>query len=161
MQWIWWVGGALVLGLAGYAAYLWAQVLRLERAKQKVKQERLQQLQGQLAVMARAVLTEQVNLTEGVLRISAMLQTIEEPVAADVAVIHEMAETALQFAIGEARSQLPRAERERQDGVREALESRYEATVKAAVKRLQAVLPEGVIEQMQGANQVTKGQLSK
>jgi|GEM_PF-2091205 len=161
MQWLWWFGGALVLGLAAYAAYLWAQVLRLEQVKQKVKQERLQQLQGQLAVMTRAVLTEQVNLTEGVLRISAMLQTIEEPVAADVAVIHEMAETALQFAIGEARSQLPRAEREHQDEVREALESRYEEAVKAAAKRLQAVLPEGVIGKMLVANQLPKEQLDK
>lgn len=152
MQWLWWLGSALVALLAVYAAYLWAQVWRIDKAHKRVKQERLEQLQGQLAVMTRAVLTEQVNLTEGVLRISAMLQTIEEPVAADVAVIHEMAETALQFDIGEARKRLPREERERQDEVREGLEQRYDNAIRAAVERLQTALPAGVINKLNVSN---------
>jgi len=148
MQWLWWIGGVAVALLAMYAVYLWMKVWQQEKAITRAQDERVEQLQGQLAVMTRAVLTEQVNLTEGVLRIAAMLHTIEQPLNADVAAIHEMADVALQFDIGEARKRLPREERERQDKIREELEKRYEVPIKAAVERLQKVLPAGVINKM-------------
>lgn len=103
---------------------------------------------AQLAIMARAVETEQVNVTEGALRLAAMLQSIDEAIAADVAVIHEMAEQALVFTIGEARKRLPRVEREQQDQQRELLEQRYGQAVIAAAKQLRQALPADAISKL-------------
>lgn len=148
MYWFWWVASALVIVLGGCGAYLWWQVWQQEKQKQTLDSHRQGQLLAQLAVVARAVETEQVNVTEGALRLSAMLQCIDETVAADVAVIHEMAEQALVFTIGEARKRLPRVEREQQDQRREQLEERYGKAVIAAAQKLREALPADVIDKL-------------
>lgn len=144
LHWVWWSGAALVALLGAYGAYLWWQVWQQKQQQLAAQQHRREQLMAQLAVMARAVVTEQVNVTEGALRLSAMLYTIDKKIAVDVAVIHELADRAALFAIGEARQRLPRAEREQQDKQREALEQHYGQAVVNAAKRLHSALPEGV-----------------
>lgn len=144
LSWFWWSGAALVALLGVYGAYLWWQVWQQNQQQLAAQQHRREQVMAQLAVMARAVETEQVNVTEGALRLSAMLQTLDEAIAADVAVIHELADRAALFAIGEARQRLPRAEREQQDKQREALEQHYGQAVISAATRLHSALPAGV-----------------
>lgn len=144
LYWVWWLGAALVALLGIYGAYLWWQVWLQKQQQLAVQQHRREQLMAQLAIMARAVEVEQVNVTEGALRLSAMLHTIDETIAVDVAVIHELAEQAALFAIGEARKRLSRIEREQQDKQREALEQRYGQAVVSAAKRLYTALPAGV-----------------
>src|SRR5699024_5381079 len=146
--WLLWLGCLLVVVLGGYGAYLWWRVWRQKQQVQAIRLHRRGQFMAQLAIMARAVETEQVNITEGALRLSAMLQSIDETIAADVAVIHEMAEQARVLAIGEARKRLPRVEREQQDQQREALEQRYGQAVLTAAKALRQALPADAISQL-------------
>ncbi len=146
--WWLWLGCFVVLLLGSYGAYLWWRVWQQERQAEAIRAHRRGQLMAQLAIMARAVETEQVNVTEGALRLAAMLQSIDEAIAADVAVIHEMAEHALVFTIGEARKRLPRVEREQQDQQRELLEQRYGQAVIAAAKQLRQALPADAISKL-------------
>lgn len=146
--WWLWLGCFVVLLLGGYGAYLWWRVWQQERQAEAIRTHRRGQLMAQLAIMARAVETEQVNVTEGALRLAAMLQSIDEAIAADVAVIHEMAEHALVFTIGEARKRLPRVEREQQDQQRALLEQRYGQAVIAAAKQLRQALPADAISKL-------------
>lgn len=148
VHWLLWLGCVFVLLLGGYGTYLWWRVWQQKQQTNTLRLHRTGQLMAQLAIMARAVETEQVNVTEGALRLSAMLQSIDETVAADVAVIHEMAEQALVLTIGEARKRLPRVEREQQDQQREALEQRYGPAVITAAKQLREALPADVISKL-------------
>src|SRR5699024_9235704 len=95
-----------------------------------------------------AVTTEQVNVTEGALRLSFLLQQIDTPINADVAVIHEMAEASLGFDIRQARAQLSEHEKQKQDEAREVLEQRYQESVLAAAQRLLESLPEGAAKKL-------------
>ncbi len=148
MHWVLWIGFAVVVLLGIYAAYLWWRVWQQKQQQEALRLHRRTQLVAQLAIMARAVETEQVNVTEGALRLSAMLQSIDEPIQADVAVVHEMAEQALVLAIGEARKRLPRVQREQQDKYREELEARYGKAVVKAAKTLREALPADAIDKI-------------
>ncbi|AJD48341.1 hypothetical protein S7S_09645 [Isoalcanivorax pacificus W11-5] len=141
---IWWIVALLVvLGLALYAAWLWRRVWHRQQRRLAQTQARQGMLVDQLEVLARAVVQQQVNVTEGALRLSALLDLLvvspAQPV--DLAAIHRLAEAASSLAIGARRQALPRPERRAQDRQREALEAEQGEAVTNAARRLLEALP--------------------
>lgn len=139
-------GGATLLALGGYAAWLWRRVwlhqqaLRVQRGSQQAL------VLDQLEVLARTVVQGQVNVTEGALRMATLLDLMVEPPPqqhqVDLAAIHQLAAAAQPFAVSAQRQALARVERRRQDQRREQLEAEQGEAVEAAAQRLLAVLPQ-------------------
>ncbi|KAF0810571.1 hypothetical protein A167_00851 [Alcanivorax sp. S71-1-4] len=141
---IWWIAALLtVLALTLYAAVLWRRVWHRQQQRLAQTQARQGMLIDQLEVLARAVVQQQVNVTEGALRLATLLDLLvvspAQPV--DLAAIHRLADAASTLAIGERRQALPRPERRAQDRQREALEAEQGEAVTNAARRLLEVLP--------------------
>ena len=140
---IWWIAALLVvLALALYATLLWRRVWRRKQQTQAQTQARQGMLIDQLEVLARAVAQEQVNVTEGALRLAALLDLLVVPPRqpVDLAAIHRLAEAASVLEIGARRQALSRPERRVQDQQRETLEAAQgEAVVSAAARLLEAL----------------------
>ena len=96
-----------------------------------------------LEVLCRAQLQQQVEASEAVIRISALLDSLPVNVEpkVDLAAIHQLAEQCQQFQRGEERKSLTPRERHRQDQQRWTLEQQQAAAVDLAVQRLAEVLP--------------------
>ena len=80
----------IVLGLTGYAAYLATQLKQAKQTLQQRQQEAAaaaeqtlaefqQQLIADIHFMTRAVLTEQCEITEGVLRLHYLINALDHP----------------------------------------------------------------------------------
>ena len=141
---IWWIAALLsVLALTLYAALLWRKVWQRRRQALTQTQARQVMLIDQLEVLARAMVQGQVNVTEGALRLAALLDLLVVPPQqqVDLAAIHRLAEDAASLAIGARRQALPRPERRAQDQRRQALEAEQGEAVVNAAGRLLVALP--------------------
>ncbi|MBZ2187954.1 DUF2489 domain-containing protein [Alcanivorax sp. JB21] len=144
---------AIILALAAYALWLWRRVWQRARADEQRRHAGQDALLDQMEIMCRAVLQQQMNLTEGALRLASLLDKLRErpPHPLDLGPIHQLADSAAAFAIGAERDALPREERRRQDSARQALEAEQEEAVVASVTRLLAALPEWRLHRQLGA----------
>lgn len=141
---IWWIAALLiVLAMAAYAVLLWRRVWQRQRHTRTQTLARQAMLIDQLEVLARAVVQQQVNVTEGALRLSTLLDLLVVPPRqpVDLAAIHRLADDASVFETGARRQALSRAERRVQDQQRETLEAAQGAAVVSAAERLLEVLP--------------------
>lgn len=138
----------IVLALAGYAAWLFWQVR--QQAKQRDQMETaaadeirqlgedvlLSQVRS-LKIFTHLVLQDEMNLTEGAIRIKVVLDHMltacqREPYQA----IYDLHEQTEHLARSEARQALPKQDRMRQDLHRITLETQQREAVLTAVKRL-------------------------
>ena len=145
MIWVLLVAAAIILSSLVVAAFWYRHratlVVKARESATEARQEAV--LQG-LEVLARAIVQRQVNLTEGALRISALLDnlsTVPQPLV-DTSAIHQLAEAASGFAVGRQREALEAAERRRQDKARQSLEAQYDEAVRSAAARLLDVIPQ-------------------
>ena len=100
-MWYWIAGAALVVAtLAGYAVYLQVKLTKRDhqraawrREVEEVVQDRTDKITNSIAVIASAMLAEQMSLSECCLRLSALLNQLG-PVAADARFqsVHKAAE---------------------------------------------------------------------
>ena len=140
-----WMFATLVVLLLGlYAAWLWLKVYQREVARDDFLGNRYTAVLQGLEVLARSVVEDQVNVTEGALRMSTLLDNLARqpnpPV--NLEAIHRLASDARHLAIGAQREALDPEERERQDREREALEEKHGEDVVKAARQLLAVLPQ-------------------
>lgn len=137
-------GGAILLALGGYAAWLWRRVWLHRQALRTQRRTQQARVLDQLEVLARTVVQGQVNVTEGALRMATLLDLLVEPPQqpVDLAAIHQLAAAAEPFARGVQRQALARADRRQQDQHREQLEAEQGKAVEAAAAGLLAVLPQ-------------------
>lgn len=136
-------GLIIVIALAVYAGWLCYRVWHLGQARRERDRSRQEAVLAGLDVVGRALLQEQMNVTEAALRMAALLDNlvqVPEPVV-DLAPIRQLAEDAMQFETGASREALPRAERQRQDSEREKLEAEQGDAVLVATRRLVDALP--------------------
>lgn len=129
--------------LVSYAIWLWRQVWQRERAAMERQHQTQKDLLDQMEIVCRSLQQEQMNVTEGALRLVYLLDklTARPPQPLDLAAIHQLAEDAGDLAIGAARQALPKDTRREQDQRREQLESAQQAAVVAAAARLLEALP--------------------
>lgn len=136
----------IVLGLAAYAGWLLWQLrqhqqrLAAQEAQAAARQaEHETWLAESIRIIAYNMLHKDLNLSEGVLRLRALLTAlgVEGEQRAPYLVIDELAAEVDQFATHEARKALPAQARLHEDRAREAHERAYRERVLAAVEPLQ------------------------
>lgn len=136
---------AIVLGLAGYAGWLlWKlrqqrQVLqRREDEFQRKKQEHEDYLIDSIQIIAQNLVSDDLNLSEGSIRLKFLLDGLGLPDEERAAfnALDELYEKVRDFDTHEARKQLSPRERNAQDRAREAHEAVHREPVMAAARTL-------------------------
>lgn len=119
------LGTLIVLSMAFYAARLWLKIYRHNRqVKHQIKQAqavRFEKILESVEIIAKAMLSEQCDLSEGVLRLKPLLDVLGQPLNR-FAAMWALYETVQDMPILEARKQLKRNERMKFDLEREAKE---------------------------------------
>lgn len=136
---------AFLVPLAGYALHLHLEAKRQlvqarETHEKETKQARSNILEN-LEILARALEDEQMNLTEGCLRIRVLLDLLDEGghvLREDLVVFDQVHQKAKHLATHQAREDLPKAEKEKQDQERRALEEQFEAQIKQGAVALRS-----------------------
>jgi len=133
-----WVGLAIIAGLSYVAWRELKKVAELDAAKAKKDQERRAHLQMSVDAIARAVIAEQCDVSEGALRLKPLLDATDPSWTdrSDLRAILTLAEALADQPIKEARKALEKQERMRLDLARMRLEADHGEQVKAACQVL-------------------------
>ncbi|MDC8829150.1 DUF2489 domain-containing protein [Alteromonas gilva] len=134
--------GLLIIAVLGvYAGRLMFR-LQQQNARQKAaREQRLETIFESVHTISRAMLQQQCNVSEGVIRICRLLRALPEEVTEDYAAsypaIHELFNEVSGFAILEDRKALDKKQRIAEDKAREAIEEQHESKV---LKELPALI---------------------
>lgn len=131
----------IILSMAGYAARLWLKIYRQNRQIKQAQAVRFERIFESVEIIAKAMLSEQCDLSEGVLRLKPLLDVLGKPLNR-FAAMWALFETVQDMPILEARKQLKRNERMKFDLEREAKEVELAEQIKTEL----AVL----LKEMQG-----------
>jgi|GEM_PF-1372856 hypothetical protein len=134
---------AFLIPLAGYALHLHLeakrQVARAVESRDKETRQARSNILENLEILARAIEDEQMNPTEGCLRVRVLLDLLDEGghvLREDLVVFDQIHQKAKHLATHQAREELPKDEKEKQDQERRALEEQFEAQIKQGASAL-------------------------
>ncbi|MCM5703404.1 DUF2489 domain-containing protein [Larsenimonas salina] len=135
------IGVGVVLGLALYAKKLWGEVGRRQKQAQAEHDRAKQQCLANLDVLSQAVIADQVDLIEGVLRCCVILDIydaglFERPALKPLLNIREKAQ---RFHTHDARQELTPRERMKEDKERLELAGEYRNDIRAAAFDIQTL----------------------
>ena len=123
----------VIIPLAYYAGTLLFRLKQQNQQQQKARAARLDVMTESIQTIALAMTQQQCNLSEGVIRLVHLLESlpVEQPpsVAQSYPAIHELFELVRDLPTHDARKALPKNERMRQDQEREEHESRLETGI--------------------------------
>ena len=123
----------IIVGLGFYAGKLLFMLKQQKARQETARQSRVANITDSIIVIAKAMEQQQCDLSEGVIRIVNLLNAlpIKSPpdFKAQYPQVHALFTEISGFAILEARQQLPKSERRKQDIAREQIESEYESKV--------------------------------
>ncbi len=130
--------GLVLLALAGYALLLWRRVWRLQRQRQLDEQARRERLRGDLRILAEALLSEQLPLIEGAIRIKVLLEHLDPALAGDsrTAVFRSLVEATAHIPTHADWKALERSERRRHEVRFGELELQHKAAARNAARWL-------------------------
>tara|TARA_R110000868_G_scaffold291466_1_gene551830 strand:+ start:141 stop:611 length:471 start_codon:yes stop_codon:yes gene_type:complete len=144
----WLIAGLVIIAvLSGVAAYYWMLVYRKQRSDQQkteALQDALNERRGRnresIVILARALLDDQVSLTEASIRINALLPSLSLSQASQekLSVFQQLAEATAHIPILERWKALPRKDKQAFDKEREVIEAKYREFVYAAAKNIAA-----------------------
>ncbi|WP_353248494.1 DUF2489 domain-containing protein [Salinisphaera sp. T31B1] len=153
--WVWLGAGAIVIviALAAYAGWLWWRVGAQRREREAhnagVLAETEADLAASICIIADSLLTGELNLSEGAIRLKVLLDHWHAPASgqADYPAIYRLYLGTATMPRGEQRDAYPKREIRRLDREREVLEVAARDEVLAEAGRLQARfgVPEGRI----------------
>ena len=130
---------AFIIPLAGYAAHLHYEAKRqVGLAKETHERERLQARENvleNLLLLAKAIQDQQVNYTEGCLRVRVFLDLLDEGIYVqrpDLVVFDTFYQQAKDLATHQEYAKLSLTEQAKQDKIRLALEEKYQAELQKA-----------------------------
>lgn len=136
------LGILILLSMVGYAVYLWAKLKKqkyiekeMRRQMAEAQKERLTKIVESVDVITRAMLVEQCDLSEGVLRLKVLLDVLGQKLSTYPA-MWELYEFVQDMPILAERKNLKRNERMRQDLAREAKEAVLCDQIKAECQQL-------------------------
>lgn len=134
------VGFGIVIVLGLYAGKLLYQLKQQTIKQNTVKQQRKENIQSSIQTIAFAMLQQQCDLSEGVIRICRLLEVIPVSPIPDYPAlyphIHALFDRVKEFATHEARQKLTKKDLRKQDQQREQFESEYESAVLNEAKKL-------------------------
>ncbi|MDH3000588.1 hypothetical protein A1D23_01765 [Chelonobacter oris] len=127
---------AVIVGLASYAAWL---LLALRRQKQKItaaRQKRQDFTYDSVQIIAKAMLNGDCNLSEGVIRLNALLPGLTPRAMDNYPAMQQLYHVVMDMPTHEARRALPKNQRMRLDLTRESREVELDAKIKLELRRL-------------------------
>ncbi len=140
------VGVIAVLGVIAWRLQrrVWAQEKQqraLEAEQARKAEERTEFVLDSLRILSASVIDEDLNLSEATIRCKILIDTLNlsDSERAPYQVLDDVFERVQHFDTHGARKALSKQERRRQDVAREAIETEYEAELKACFERLRTI----------------------
>lgn len=127
----------IIAGMVGYATYLLLALQKQKKALQQARRNRINRIKESIEIIAKAMLNDDCNLSEGVLRLKMLL----EPVGMSLkhySAMWRLYETVEDMPTHEARNALKKNERMRLDLQRESAEAALEKNIKLELHQLLA-----------------------
>lgn len=131
------VAVCIIVGMIGYATYLLLALQKQKKALQQARRNRINRIKESIEIIAKAMLNDDCNLSEGVLRLKMLL----EPVGMSLkhySAMWRLYETVEDMPTHEARRELKKNERMRLDLQRESAEAALEKNIKLELHQLLA-----------------------
>ena len=131
------VAVCIIVGMIGYATYLLLALQKQKKALQQARRNRINRIKESIEIIAKAMLNDDCNLSEGVLRLKMLL----EPVGMSLkhySAMWRLYETVEDMPTHEARNALKKNERMRLDLQRESAEAALEKNIKLELHQLLA-----------------------
>ena len=142
MLWIVLIGVALliILALGFYAGRLLFLLKQQNQQHQAARNKRIKNISESIHIIAKAMEQQQCDLSEGVIRIVNLLNALPlnppPNFKSTYPHIHALFVEVSGFAVLEARQQLTKQERRKQDYAREQIESEFESKVLSELPKL-------------------------
>lgn len=139
------VAGLIVITLAGYALYLYAQLRRKTAERKKQEELLVEEIESRrknhrnsIRVIASAIVQGQVGLTEGAIRISMLVSQLglSDLEKVDYQVFFQLTEATSHIPILEEWKKLSKKEKLSFDQEREEMESSFKEFIEAAANKL-------------------------
>ena len=127
----------IIAGMVGYATYLLLALQKQKKALQQARRNRINRIKESIEIIAKAMLNDDCNLSEGVLRLKMLLEPVGMSIKNHVTMLqlYEVVET---MPTHEARNALKKNERMRLDLQRESAEAALEKNIKLELHQLLA-----------------------
>ena len=127
----------IIAGMVGYATYLLLALQKQKKALQQARRNRINRIKESIEIIAKAILNDDCNLSEGVLRLKMLLEPVGMSIKNHVTMLqlYEVVET---MPTHEARNALKKNERMRLDLQRESAEAALEKNIKLELHQLLA-----------------------
>ena len=131
------VAVCIIVGMIGYATYLLLALQKQKKALQQARRNRIHRIKESIEIIAKAMLNDDCNLSEGVLRLKMLLEPVGMSIKNHVTMLqlYEVVET---MPTHEARKALKKNERMRLDLQRESAEAALEKNIKLELHQLLA-----------------------
>ena len=131
------VAVCIIVGMIGYATYLLLALQKQKKALQQARRNRINRIKESIEIIAKAMLNDDCNLSEGVLRLKMLLEPVGMSIKNHVTMLqlYEVVET---MPTHEARNALKKNERMRLDLQRESAEATLEKNIKLELHQLLA-----------------------
>lgn len=125
----------IVLSMAGYAVFLFLKLKKQKAHLLQAKHERYRNIAGSIEIIIRAMLSDQCDLSEGVLRLKPLLDILGKKLSEYPAMwaLYQVVES---MPILDARKGLKRNERMKLDLEREAKEAELAQQIKTELRQL-------------------------
>lgn len=127
------VAAIIIVALGVYAGRLIFMVKRQNQQQQAVRDKRLASMQSSIQTIAFAMQQQQCDLSEGVIRICRLLESLPLSPLPDYPshypATHALFDKVKSYPTHEARNALPKKERRAQDKEREQFESEWESAI--------------------------------
>lgn len=138
LGWLALAGVLVIAGLAIYAGTLWRQVWRQERQKKAAESARNERLAGDVQILAQGMLSGQVPVIEGAIRIKVLLDNYSGPRRADldIEVFEHIYKSTAHIPTHEAWQDLSAAERDFHRRMMDTLERDQIRAVEQAARQL-------------------------
>ena len=131
------VAVCIIVGMIGYATYLLLALQKQKKALQQARRNRINRIKESIEIIAKAMLNDDCNLSEGVLRLKMLLEPVGMSIKNHVTMLqlYEVVET---MPTHEARNALKKNERMCLDLQRESAGAALEKNIKLELHQLLA-----------------------
>lgn len=137
-DWLIILGLVIIFALALYAVVLWRRVWRNQQRLARQERERNDRLEGDIRILAQSLLSGQLPVIEGAIRIKVLLDNYsgERPVGLNLQVLETIYEATAHIPTHQAWQALPKPERRLHERQMETLEARHRSAVEQIAQQL-------------------------
>ncbi|MDG6882365.1 Protein of uncharacterised function (DUF2489) [Phocoenobacter uteri] len=126
----------IILALAGYALSLFWKLRKQQKFIQNAQKERYLNIKNSVDIIAKSMLADQCNLSEGVRRLKPLLDVLGQPKLSQFNAMWALFKVVEDMPILEERKKLARNQRMKLDLEREDAEMKYQDEIKQELRKL-------------------------